>query len=212
MKDIPMFTTDDGIASLALKEVPYRQTAYIRVRDVQPGKLDALLKECKDFCRAVGADKIYWNGGEVDHAEPHAIVYEMRGTAWVDRSLLENLFPVTEATVARWREIHNRRMEGVDHAATLTAADEKRILESGGAYFIHRSGALLGIGWLDGERLLAIAAVQPGSGERVAHTLMSVIEGSSLSLEVVSTNERAIRLYERLGFLKTGEAARWYAL
>ena len=42
------------------------------------------------------------------------------------------------------------------------------------------------------------------------HTLMSLDEGGQITLEVASTNERAIRLYERLGFVKTREINRWY--
>ena len=35
MKDIPMFTTPYGAASLILKEIPYRKEAYIRVLGVE---------------------------------------------------------------------------------------------------------------------------------------------------------------------------------
>ena len=31
MKDIPAFTTENGIASLILREIPYREEAYIRI-------------------------------------------------------------------------------------------------------------------------------------------------------------------------------------
>lgn len=211
MKDIPIFPTDYGVASLMLKEIPYRQTAYIRVQDAQPGTLDDLIKECAQFCRAAGAEHIFWTAEGMEQ-RPHSAVYEMRGQAWVDREKLESLFPVTEATVKRWRQIFNERMAGADHAATMTAIDEKRIVESGGAYFVHHDGALLGIGWLDDTKLLAIAATEPGAGERVAHTLMSMVEGASMTLEVASTNEKAIRLYEKLGFLKVQEIVKWYEI
>lgn len=209
MKDIPIFTTEYGVASLALGEVPYRQTAYIRVQDAQPGALNDLVKECVQFCRAAGAEHIFWTAGDAAQ-EPHSSIYEMRGQAWVDKSKLESLFPVTEATVQRWREIFNEWMAEVDHTVTLTAFDEKRIVESGGAYFVHRDGELLGIGWLEDTKLLAIAAVKKGAGERVAHTLMSLVEGATMTLEVASTNEKAIRLYEKLGFLKTAEITKWF--
>lgn len=209
MKDIPIFTTEHGVASLMLREIPYRQEAYIRVQDAQPGKMEALIRECVGFCRAAGAERIYWSAGDVE-GQLHAAVYEMQGTAWVDRDKLESLFPVTEQTVGRWRQIYNQRMAQVDDAATMTAADEERILGSGGAYFVHREGQLLGIFWLEDTKLLAVAAVERGAGERVMHTLMSLIEGAVMTLEVVSTNEKAIRLYERLGFIKTREVRRWY--
>lgn len=209
MKDIPFFPTEYGVASLALREIPYRQTAYIRVRQAENGALPRLIDECARFCRAAGAEQIFWTVEEAEQ-EPHSVIYEMRGTAWVDPEKLESLFPVTDATVKRWREIFNERMSAVDHTATLTASDEKRIVESGGAYFVHHDGRLLGIGWLEDTKLLAIAATKSGAGERVAHTLMSLVEGASMTLEVASTNEKAIRLYERLGFLKTREVTSWY--
>ena len=35
MKDFPIFTTDYGVSSLVLKEIPYKKVAYIRIRDAQ---------------------------------------------------------------------------------------------------------------------------------------------------------------------------------
>lgn len=209
MKDIPVFTTEFGVASLMLHEVPYRQEAYIRVQDVQPGHLEDLIRECMGFCRAVGAERVYWSAGDSE-GELYVAVYEMQGTAWVDPEKLESLFPVTRETVIQFRQLLNEKMAGVDNAATITAADEQALLDSAGAYFVHREGHLLGLGWLEGEKLLAVAAVEPGAGERVMHTLMSLIEGQTMTLEVASTNERAIRLYERLGFLKVREVRKWY--
>ena len=211
MKDVPCFATENGVASLVLREIPYRQEAYVRIQDVQPGALPALLEECVSFCRMAGAEKIYAGGHDGLTLYPlHAAVYEMRGRAWVDREKLENLFPVTADTVARWRSLCNERMRRTDCAATQTAGDEKEILESGGAYFVHRAGELLGIGWLRGTELLAVCSAKPGAGERVMHTLMSLTEGAQITLEVASTNGRAIRLYEKLGFIRTGEKARWH--
>lgn len=211
MKDFPCFATENGVGSLVLREIPYRREAYIRVQDVQPGMLGAFLEECVCFCRMAGAERIYAEGQEGLESYPlHAVVYEMRGTAWVDVEKLENLFPVTQATVERWRAVCNQRMRQTDCAATQTAGDEGEILESGGAYFVHRAGQLLGIGWLRDTELMAVCSVSPGAGERVMHTLMSLAEGSQIRLEVASTNARAIHLYEKLGFIRTGEKARWH--
>ena len=207
MKDIPIFTTQYGVASLALGKIPYGGCAYIHVRSVAEGMLDAHVNECADFCRAVGAEHIFWTAEEA-HRPPHSIIYEMRGHPPKNPDLLACLFPVTEQTAAKWRQIHNERMQQVDHAAYLTAADEKKLLNPG-AYFIHREGKLLGIGWLEDDCIRALAAVEPGAGETVARTLLSLTEGT-VRLEVVSTNTRAIRLYEKLGFVKTRELRRWY--
>ena len=211
MKDFPFFTTEYGVASLVLKEIPYREEAYITLLDAQPGQEGALLKECVAFCRMAGAEKIYATGHEMLETCPvHCAVTEMRGMAWVDPAKLKNLFPVTEASVGRWREIYNEKMRQVDNAATMTAFDEKTIVSSGGAYFVHDNGELLGIGWLEDTKLLAVAATEKGAGERVMHTLMSLVEGAAMTIEVACTNEKALRLYEKLGFLPTREIAAWY--
>ena len=210
MKDIPMFTTECGVASLAFKEIPYRGQAYVRVLDVQPGQMKELMAECVSFCRMVGAEAVYATGHDDLLQWPvYTAVLEMRGDANVDWDKAESVFPVTEQTVARWREVYNDRMRGVDNAATLESRDEKRILE-GDAYFIHRDGELLGIGWMEDTKLLAVASVKSGAGEQVMHTLMSLVEGADMTLEVASTNARAIRLYEKLGFLKIREVSKWY--
>lgn len=212
MKDIPFFTTDYGVAGLILKEVPYKKEAYIRILEAQQGFLPELLQECVGFCTMAGAERIYATGHEELQTYPlHTAILEMRGTAWVDREKLANLFPVTEPTVSRWRAFHNQRMADVSNGGTLDTRDENEILTKGGAYFVHDNGKLLGIGWMEDCHLLVVAA-NPGAGERVMHTMMSLVEGDQMVLEVASTNARAIRLYEKLGFLKTAEVSRWYCV
>ena len=59
MRDFPIFTTEYGVASLFLKEIPYKNEAYIRIRDVQSGFLKEHLAECVSFCRMAGAERVY---------------------------------------------------------------------------------------------------------------------------------------------------------
>ncbi|MBQ3192734.1 MAG: GNAT family N-acetyltransferase [Oscillospiraceae bacterium] len=211
MRDFPIFTTEYGVSSLFLKEIPYKKEAYIRIRDVQEDFFAEHMEECISFCRMAGAERIFAAGHKKLEGSPvFASVYEMRCTAWAEPDKLASLFPVTETTVSRWRQLHNEAMRSVDNAGTLEARDEQKLLGSIGAYFIHDNGELLGIGWVEDCKLLAVAAVKKGAGERVMHTLMSLCEGAQMVLEVASTNERAIRLYEKLGFLKTAELTRWY--
>lgn len=211
MKDFPFFATEFGVAGLELREIPYRGEAYIRIREVVPEKLGQLVEECASFCRMAGAERVYAQGHPGLSEWPlHTAVLEMRATAWVDERKLACLFPVTEETVSQWRQLCNEAMGSVDNAATLEARDEEHILREPGAYFVHDNGRLLGIGWLKDGELLAMAAVEKGAGERVMHSMMSLMEGEQLRLEVASTNTRAIRLYERLGFVAVGEKSRWY--
>ena len=212
MKDIPMFTTDSGVSSLILKEIPYKQLAFIHVQDVQSGQLKPHLEECISFCRMVGAEKILAKGHEeLENYPLESVVVEM--TLLPEQQEPEaNLWPVTQESVTKWREIYNEAMGKFDNHATLTLHDEKRIVQSGGAYFVHRDGALLGIGWMDGQELLALVSVIPGMGETVARTLFTTVGSDKITLEVVSDNLRAIKLYERMGFVKTREVSRWYRM
>lgn len=209
MKDFPMFDTEYGIASLVLKEISYKGIAYVILREVWDA--ENLLKECVSFCRMCGADVICASGHESLEEFPlYTTVLEMRGQAVVDRKSVKNLFPVTQATVKEWRNIYNEKMRSIDNAATMTAFDENKIVNSGGAYFVHEDGELLGIGWMQDTELLAIASVKTGMGAVVLNTLLSLAEGAQIRLEVASSNERAIRLYKKMGFLKTKAISRWY--
>lgn len=208
MKDFPVFTTEFGAASLILKEIPYRQIAYIHLRDTQQPK--ELLEECVSFCRICGAEKIYAAGHPwLEHFPLHTAIWEMRGMVSFDPNELPKLWPVNGDNVSQWRDIYNRKMRQMPNAGTLEARDEKRIVDSCGAYFIHDDG-LIGIGWLDGERIEVIASMKKGSGAAICKAMQSLCPESMLTLEVASANEKAVRLYESLGFLKTRELSRWY--
>lgn len=209
MKDFPMFTTEYGVASLVLKEVPYRQEAYIIIQSSE--EPDKLLQECISFCRMVGAEKIYGRGHSWLEKYPlHCAILEMRGHIPVEEEKVRMLWPVTAENIGQWRSLLNEKMASVDNAATLERAGEKEVLDMGGAYFVHDSGEVLGAGWIVDGELKLIASVKRGMGECVLHTLLSTVPDQSIRLEVASTNAKAIRLYERMGFVTTGEISRWY--
>lgn len=209
MKDIPMFTTEYGVASLSLREIPYRKEAYIHIRDAW--QIHPLLEECIRFCRMCGAERIYATGhSSLEEAPLQIAVYQMRGAEFGEAPAF--LWPVTRENVTQWRSIHNEAMAGVDAVSTLTAGDDEKLLSSPGACFVHDGEKLLGIGWYDNGELLALASVIPGKGKVVLQAMLSLAQGAPVTLEVASTNDRAIRLYERCGFIKTKEVRRWYCV
>lgn len=209
MRDFPVFTTKNGAASLVLREIPYRGVAYITLRDTQNPK--ELLAECVDFCKMAGAEKIYTTGH--DWLEKYPLYTQVVKMQRNREGLPESdaaLFPVTEKTVEQWRSLYNERMQNVPGASTMTRMEASELLKKGGGYFVHRNGELLGIGIAREDRIEAIASVKPGAGERVLLALCSALFSENVVLEVASNNDRAIRLYERLGFLKTELLRSWY--
>jgi GNAT superfamily N-acetyltransferase len=174
--------------------------------------LEEHLKECVAFCRMAGAEKVYGTGEGLDSYPEFMSVLEMRGDSRSDPELRACLFPVTAELAGQWREIYNRAMRSVDNAHTLQSREESDLVKKGGAYFIHDCGELLGIGWMEDNKLLAVAGVRKGVGERLMHTLMSLTEGEQMVLEVASTNAPAIRLYEKMGFIPTRVVKTWYSL
>ena len=213
MRDFPMFTTQYGVVSLLLKEIPYKQTAYIRIREVREEFFREDLAECVAFCRMCGAEAVYAAGHEKLEKYPlYTAVVQMRGIARVEQEKVKCLFPVTEKTVSRWRSIYNERMSAVANAAYMNEADARTMLDAGDGYFIHRDGTLLGIGKAAGGKVEAVASVCPGSGGDIMAALSGILTEETITLEVASANEKAIRLYERLGFIRTGERSRWYRI
>lgn len=211
MRDFPVFTTQWGVASLVLREVPYKGEAYITIRDTSNSS--EFLRECVEFCRAVGAKYIYGTGHKVMEEYPlHTAVYRMRAAldALPDSDAM--LSPVTEKTLEQWRSINNDKMASVPNAATMSKSDAQDMLQKGEGYFVYKDGVLLGIGKVGQESVSAIASVVPGAGERVLCALCHGLLQSFVEVDVASENKRALRFYERLGFVKIAEISRWYKI
>lgn len=209
MRDMPFFTTDHGVASLTLKEIPYKNAAYIRIQAAESP--EKLLAECVSFCRACGAEHIYATGHSIAEQYPlHTKIWEMTCPKEQLPDTDAALFPVQENTLSQWREHYNIRMATVPNAATMTIQDSQKLLEEGSAYFIHKGDTLLGIGKASGDRIDAVAALIPGSGRELVAALSHAISEEIIRVEVASANLPAIRLYEAMGFIKTAENAVWY--
>lgn len=209
MKDMPVFTTEFGVASLILREIPYQQTAYIRIQASQdPMKL---LDECISFCRMVGAQRIFAMGDPCLERYPfHTAMYRM--TAY--RDSLGNtdaaLWPVQEHTAGEFQTIFNRKAPSIPNGAWMTDSDTREMLKTGEGYFVHRDDNLLGIGRVYEGELRFVASVMPGAGADVVKALCHAVTEETVTLTVASTNVKAVALYERLGFIKVEELSHWY--
>lgn len=209
MKDIPVFTTEHGAASLFLREIPYRKRAHIKLQATQ--EPEKLLEECISFCRACGAE--WCDAAGNDCLKKYPLITAIVAMQCEKAAIPETdvcLFPVTENTVSKWLDIYNERMADVPNAAFMDSADGRELLKSGDGYFVHRNGDLLGIGKAAGDFIDTVISVKPGAGETVARALASVLTEDTVRLWVASANTRAVRLYERMGFVPVKELSRWY--
>ncbi len=211
MRDLPLFTTEYGIASLTLREIPYTQRAYIQIQQTEhPAKL---LQECLVLCCAAGAEHIYISGhGYCEKYPFHTSILQMQR----EKSLLPEtdvaLFPVTEQTVERWRELYNEKATRIPNGAWMDKSGARQMLLEGSGYFVHNNGVLLGIGQVSGNTVSWLCAVRPGAGREVLCALSQIIPGDTVILEVASANKKAVEFYQKMGFIPTGELSRWYVL
>ena len=211
MRDFPLFTTDSGVASIVLKQVPYDGSAYITIQD--SAEPDRLLEECCEFCKAVGAKSVYASGHDCLKVYPlHTAVVLMRCLREQLEETNAALFPVQKETLKQFREIYNAAMKSVPNASYMTDADSKKFLEEGNGYFVHRDKEILGIGIAAGERISAIVSCVPGCGRDVLLALNHALSGTCVEVEVATKNTRAIHLYERLGFVCCREISSWYKI
>lgn len=209
MKDLPVFTTEYGVASLILKEIPYQGAAYITLQDsLEPEKL---LEECVSFCRVCGAEAVYATGHEILERYPmYTAMWEMRCPWESIPDTDAGLFPVVESTLEQWRGIYNEKVRQIPNGAWMTQADGRKMLKEGDGYFVHRDGALLGIGRAAGDTIDWVASVHPGAGQDVVAALNHAVIADAVKLTVASVNTKAVALYESLGFVRAREISRWY--
>ena len=209
MKDIPVFATEYGIASLVLKEIPYQSAAYVTVRDsLEP---ERLLDECIGFCRACGADRIYATGhSELESRPLYTVMWQMQCSLEALPDTDAALWPVQENTLKQWQQIYNDKVRNLPNGAWMTDADARKMIEKGDGYFIHRGETLLGIGRASGDTIDWVASLQPGAGRDVVLALSHAITEETVLLTVASVNIKAVKLYENLGFLKNKELSRWF--
>lgn len=211
MRDLPMFTTSKGVASLTLREIPYKKTAYIKIQDTLDP--EDFLKECCDFCIAVGAQQVFASGHAVFGSYPfYTSILKMCCLRETLPDTDAALFPVQMQNLEQWRTLYNEKMQSVHNARYMTLTDAQELLAKGNGYFVHRDNMLLGIGIASGDTIDAVAAAFPGAGKDVLLALNHALYGEQIIVTVASENQRAIRFYEKLGFIQTEVLETWHQI
>ena len=211
LRDIPMFTTELGVASLVLSQIPYTKKAYIRIQDASDS--NEFLQECISFCVAAGAEHIFAAGHPACEEYPeHTVILEMRADISSIGDTDAALFPVTEGTLNQWVEIYNQKIIKIPNGAWMNRNDANKMLHEGNGYFIHRDGDLLGIGKASGSEISWVAAVKPGAGADIVRALCHALSEDTVTLTVSSQNQKALSLYNKLGFLCSGIISTWYVV
>lgn len=208
MRDIPVFVTENGAASLILKKIPYTKEAYIEIRDSADG--EKLIMECCDFCRMAGAERVYATGHTCLERYPFytdILLLTVNKTNLPATVALAQ--PVAMDELEHWREIYNDKMKAVPNAAYMTREQALR-KQQGTAYMIYRGTELLGIGAAEHDTIEAVAAIKPGAGRDVVCSIADALLADQLQLQVASVNCKAMELYRGLGFTVKDQIARWY--
>ena len=211
MKDIPIFTTQYGAASLVLREIPYQGTAYIRV--LTASQLQGLLEECVGFCRAVGACQVFATAPEDLEGYPlYTSILRLRCMKEQLGDTDAALFPVQEHTLEEWLRIYREKVMKIPNGAWMTDADGRRMLADGSGYFIHREGKLLGIGKLGEGTIEFLASAASAAGADIVRALSHALFSEDVCLDVADANVKAVKLYESMGFIPVQVLSKWYKI
>lgn len=190
MKDIPIFTGCEGIASLILRQIPYSGTAFVLLRSVFT-TTEAVIRECTAFCRAAGAETVCFGGdGDFSERPIYARV--------IERSILRSALPKTTA-VARpasdtdeWLNLYRKRFAEVPAATCFPSTQN--------ALTVFDGDTPIGIGSVEGGSIRLIASTVPGRGADCVCAIAAHCIGETVSLSCAEENLSAMRLYDRLGF------------
>lgn len=218
MKNIPVFMSGGGTATIILQEVPKSGKAYVILQTIIPECLDTLLNDCKQFCIGAGAKIVYVSDGKKKLPLPHCYdLLVLTAPLPVTRDYRPiRLIPLTEETGMTYISIYNLCFEGVSHALSYDRQQLKRIeaMQQRAYLAVDENGDYIGIGELHEGELAAVAVVPEarGIGTDLTCTLLSLLEGNEVMLTVVSDNARALHMYEKLDFHVHDIESSWYLL
>jgi len=215
MRNIPIFTAENGMASLILREIPYSGRAYILVRAVWNGRGAALLQECAAFCRAAGAEQVYASDEMQDL--PAVPAYDMLQLVCPANTLPlaehpAELVPVCAETAQTYQTIYNRCFRQLPGAAAYDQKAVQRLIDEHTGWLVRHYGEWAGVVETGHQTLEGIGILPEyrGLGYAAAVTALQPLRTAEIRLKVSDHNEKALRLYERLGFQREKTISRWW--
>lgn len=217
MKNIPMFTSAYGLATLILKEISWNGRAYVLVRSVWNDRAAELLEECRSFCRAVGAEEMFasWDTEEL----PASHAYDMIDMTCVKAELPKprqtvELEQVTPESAGEYLRIYNQCFRDVPAAASYDRKSLDPLYGEDLAWLARVGGQYAAVAEISKEGLEGIAVLPEfrGLGYDLAATVLQMVPNPVVRLKVASTNIRARTLYGHLGFNEVGISRRWYKI
>jgi len=215
MKDIPIFTGAHGVATLILSQIPWSGCGYVMVRSVWDDE-KSFLEECLSFCRACGAERVYASWEMAELPAPHGydmVQMEMKKSDLPQGEIL-TLEDLTEENSEVFIDIYNTCFLPIPNAASYGKKDIGRLLGEETAYLVKQDGKYAAIAEISKEGLEAVAVLPQyrGLGYDLCRTVLHKVPSMTLKLKTVSTNERALALYRRLGFGNEQIVSRWWKL
>lgn len=203
MKDIPVFTSTEGIATLILREIPERREAYVLIRGVFT-KIERLMNECERFCLLAGAEQVYFSGqADFSGCRIHARLLERSVRCDALPPTQARAVAVTPGTAAQWQAYYRARFASVPLARSC--------VDSADACLICAQERTVGIGQLRGDRLEVVAALESGCGADCVSAMAALCAGDRLHLLCAMENRPAMALYDRLGFDCGDVKEIWYS-
>ncbi len=211
-----MFSSQGGTASLILREIPFSKKAYIILGTVVEENLDAMIRECRSFCRACGAEICYISrpGGSLPLPHAHDILRLSAKKADLPQGESVSLAGIQEDNDSIYISLYNQCFSDVSGAAFYDRKQIQRIylLRQKAFLALLPDGTPYGFGELHDNELSAIGVLPEyrGRGYDLALALLRHCPGPEITVTVASDNPAALRLYEKLGFRMAETVSKWY--
>ena len=220
MKDIPLFTTAGGLASLTLSQIPKSGNAWGQIHQYLPDNLNFMIYDICSFLLDCGAKRIFINvenskiAGAVSAYQTITMKYEQSNEIPLSCSASRiHIIKASPITAATWHNIYRRCFSNVLHNRPLTLQEVETRSQTGFLYIAIFNGIPIGCGEIGGGEL-RVAAILPefqqkGFGSEFIRQLIEMSEATTLLLETTSENSAALRLYQSMNFREV-HREHWY--